>query len=126
MSEKTSDLSEVEEARYRQKLELIDYYPYTIKKEMWSDNSGIYLTSVTYPDIVNHLLFTPSISHHFFAWTGYERTKYWKQNNSSRFGELIMNRSIHHHVQLITLLLYIYNSDEAGTESSSLINLYFD
>ena len=46
--------------RYQQKLALIDGVdPYTISKKDWSEKVDDY-PSISYPDIVNYLIFTPS------------------------------------------------------------------
>ena len=46
--------------RYQQKLALIDGVdPYTIPKKDWSEKVDDY-PSISYPDIVNYLIFTPS------------------------------------------------------------------
>ena len=46
--------------RYQRKLALIDGVdPYTISKKDWSEKVDDY-PSISYPDIVNYLIFTPS------------------------------------------------------------------
>ena len=47
--------------RYQQKLALIDGVdPYTIPKKDWSEKVDDY-PSISYPDIVNYLIFTPCL-----------------------------------------------------------------
>ena len=55
------DLQGKVKERYLQKIELINGLdPYSIKKKDWTSTKVDDYPSVTYPDIVNYLIFSPS------------------------------------------------------------------
>lgn len=59
MSTSISHLSELERRRYEDKINCIGVDLYLIKKTEWTNDFNNF-PPITYPDIVNYLVFTPS------------------------------------------------------------------